>query len=142
MEFYWVRCLIFVGWVEVRNPTLQLELNPIYPNCLLFDVPLLKQARMAVLNNIGGGKSHRAGVNTIGRESIPPLRKRLGIHLMAAGINRLYRSLLVRGNFVSSGGVYPRQSPVYTRRSPLQSRPEKGRISNRSHNFHMGHGPK
>ena len=68
MEFYCVRCLIFVDWVEVRNPTLQLELNPTYPNCSLFDVPLLKQARMAVLNNIGGGKSHRAGANTIGRE--------------------------------------------------------------------------
>ena len=43
---------------------------------------------------------------------------------MAPGINRLSRSLLVRGNFISSGGVYPRQSPVYHRRSPLYSRPE------------------
>jgi len=41
LELYRAKCLFFVGWVEVRNPTLQFGLNPTYQKP---DFPLLTQA--------------------------------------------------------------------------------------------------
>jgi len=31
LQSFPLKCAIFVGWVEARNPTLQIGLNPTYP---------------------------------------------------------------------------------------------------------------